>query len=202
MEFNRKMVINDAENEHVIPPSDIQNRSVGTKRKNHRSPFERLYKQLKIILKLAKIDAYDINGHIKNADGSFMQNSDILHLITHVMNPRRLLIGETEFINLLYKAGVEADLIANDNVKSRLLSLYNTTTRVESEREPIISEYKPPEQMVIDKQTIKRKRDEDVNDYKEEEYEKEEEEYLEDYQPPRKRQDIGTTKPVIQWINV
>jgi hypothetical protein len=202
MEFNRKMVVTDADNEHAVPVNDIQSTSVALKKRNQRSPFERLFKQLKIILKLARIDAYDTNGHIKGEDGSFMQNSDIIHLITHVMTPRRLLIGEAEFINLLHKAGVEADLIANDNVRSRLLYLYNIK-KIESEpREPVVSEYKPPEEMVVDKQSIKRKRDEDANDYKEDEYEEEEDKDIDDYQPPRKRQDLGTTKPSVQWINV
>src|SRR5882672_1023893 len=108
---------------HPTKPSNQPHGSHGN-RGNRSNPFEKLIKQLKIILKLARIDAYNLDGQIKGADGQYMSRSDIIHLLQHSMTPGKLLIGEDEFVDLLHKANVEIDLIVNENVRSRLRQLY------------------------------------------------------------------------------
>src|ERR1700677_698966 len=99
MEHTRKMVVVPAETESAasMPIATAKPTAI-------RHPFEKLMKQLKIILKLARIDAYDLDGHIRGADSSMIYNSDILHLLSHAMTPGRLLIGESDFLKLLHAA--------------------------------------------------------------------------------------------------
>ena len=61
---------------------------------------EKLMRQLKIILKLARIDAYNLEGQIKDTHGQYMSRSDIIHLLQHVMTTGKLLVGEAEFIDI------------------------------------------------------------------------------------------------------
>ena len=96
----------------TAPPS-----TVIKKRKN---PVDKLHKLLNIILRLARIDSYDLYGRLKLEDGTIIQNSDIGHLLQHAMMPGKVLIGEQEFIKLLFKAQVEPDMIINDNIRAQL----------------------------------------------------------------------------------
>lgn len=82
---------------------------------------DRLLRQLQIILKLAKINGYDISGRIRNQNGNFLSNSSILHLLSYAMTPSRVLIGEQEFIDLLLEANIEPDLLLNDNLRAKVV---------------------------------------------------------------------------------
>jgi len=88
---------------------------------------------MKILLKLAKIDGYDIIGRIRNNNGDFVKDSDLITLINHSMTNGRLLLGESEFIRLLHEAKVEPELIINENVKVKLLNLYNGKANIVDE---------------------------------------------------------------------
>jgi hypothetical protein len=110
MEHSSKMVLTPFENEQAPPiltpstnnsvqynstvpvqttstgtQSYVQNSNMGTQipiRKQKSHPFlEKLINQLKIILKLAKIDAYDTSLRIKNNKGDFIENSNIINLL-------------------------------------------------------------------------------------------------------------------------
>ena len=74
---------------------------------------------MKILLKLAKINGYDLVGRVRNKNGSFINDSDLLDLINDAMSHGKLLLGQSEFINLLYEANVEPDLIINENIKAK-----------------------------------------------------------------------------------
>ncbi|RWR99124.1 hypothetical protein B4U79_14112, partial [Dinothrombium tinctorium] len=66
---------------------------------------------------LAKINAYDNEGRIRDSKGEFISNSSLIQLLSHAMTASRILLAEKEFIDLLYEADVDPDLIINDNVK-------------------------------------------------------------------------------------
>ncbi|RWS27454.1 hypothetical protein B4U80_07983 [Leptotrombidium deliense] len=133
-----------------------------------------MIKQLKIILKLAKINGYDENGRIRNKHGMFIENSSLIQLLSHAMAVGRVLLAEKEFIELLNEANIDSDLIVNDNVRAKLAKLKeNKQIHVV---EPVISETIDSPQ----NQSMKRKRDYDEED--------EPPPILDKYdQPPRKR---------------
>lgn len=135
MEFNEKVTLSDP------------------KKSPHQKHLDKFLRQMQIILKIAKINGYDIGGRIRDQEGSFIENSSLIHLLTYSMTPGRVLVGEKEFIDLLYEAKVEPDTILNDNIKAKLYKMYNNKSQTEVE--PLIEEYKE------NKGGEKRKRDDD-----------------------------------------
>lgn len=81
---------------------------------------ERQKKLLIIVLKIAQYGGYDTDGRIKSKDGSFLASSDIIPLLLHALSPGRNLHGLDEFIDLLYRAGVNPEDIINTNVRELL----------------------------------------------------------------------------------
>lgn len=129
MEHTQKMVVTPISAE--MPPSlplatDVNTQFVSIKKpKSH--PFaEKLVKQTKIVLKLGKIDSYDNDLHIKDLNGHIIQNSNIINLLNEALAINKVLIGYDDFVKLLHKANVEPDLITNENIKSKLIGLYNS----------------------------------------------------------------------------
>jgi hypothetical protein len=118
--------------------------------------YDKIHGLLKIVLKLANISAYDTQGRIKSKTGDFVNNSNLVNLLNHAMSSGKVLVGESEFIELLYQARVEPELIINDNVRVKLLDLYQT-----NRDEPQL-----PKPENNEKPNLKRRRDEfdDDND--------------------------------------
>lgn len=108
---------NDQEPEHVV------------KTRNRKSPHERLEKAIRIVLNIANVNGYDKEFRIKTVDGAVVQGSDLVLLLNHSLSYGRLLKGESEFIDLLHKASVDPELITNDNVKAKLVALYDRKVR-------------------------------------------------------------------------
>jgi hypothetical protein len=157
MEHSQKVTLTPFENEsppQLIPstetnikylsniPSETSTIGTQTTKKIKSHPYlEKYVNQIKIILKLAKIDGYDNNLRIKNENGNFIENSNIINLLQNATIAAKVLIGQDAFINLLFNAGVEPDLIVNENVKSKLIRLYETkskSTQTFKELEPRI----------------------------------------------------------------
>jgi hypothetical protein len=101
-------------------------------------PFEKLAKILKIVLGLAQVNGYDVIGRIKTKNGDFLDKSNVIDLIIHSMSYGKELIGETEFINLLFEANISPTLIVNENIKKKLANVYQQIARQPAVRiEPI-----------------------------------------------------------------
>lgn len=142
----------------TVMPTENERKFVG------RSP-DKLAKIIKLILKLAKIDGYNDEGHIKSKNGSYLRNSDLARLFIQAMTPSRLFLGEDDFIYLLYEARIYPDEIINNNYKAKLSKLYKNVSDIDQSKpkEPIIIENEePPYLEPADTQTFvtyKRKRD-------------------------------------------
>jgi hypothetical protein len=204
MEHSSKMVLTPFENEPAPPilmpstnnsvqynstvpvqttstgtQSYVQNSNMGTQisiRKQKSHPFlEKLINQLKIILKLAKIDAYDTSLRIKNNKGDFIENSHIINLLQNATVLAKVLIGQDDFIKLLFQAKVEPELIANENVRTNLIKLYEKNNSNDNKPvEPMIfsdvSSHEPVDP-TVNIRAKKRRREE--NDFDENESEDE-----------------------------
>lgn len=81
---------------------------------------ERQQKLLHIVLKLATHGGYDENGNIRGSNG---ESYDVVPLLLHASSPGRNVRGLTDFVNLLYKAGVSPDLIINSSVRDLLTEM-------------------------------------------------------------------------------
>gem|GEM_PF-4301381 len=89
------------------------------KKENFNDKFTKI---MKIILKLAKINGYDVLGRVRNKKGEYIDSS-IISLINNAMTHGKLLLGQNEFISLLKEANVEPDLIYNENVRAKLINI-------------------------------------------------------------------------------
>lgn len=147
---------------------------------------------IKILLKLAKIEGYDENGRIRNRNGEFIDGSSLLHLIINAMSVGHVLVGESEFIDLMKEAKITPDEIPNNNVKAKLLaSLYTTQPAPTPQMTP--RTYSRIQETPMDfRQETKRKRVDSPEAPVLEE---------EDTQPSakRRRHEV-TTLPTISWV--
>jgi hypothetical protein len=180
MEHSQKVTLTPFENEpppilHSSSDSSVEYSSnskpytttVGTqtikKVKSH-PILEKLVNQIKIILKLAKIEGYDDNLRIKNEYGNYIENSNIINLLQNATISAKILVGQDSFIDLLFKAHVDPDLIVNENVKIKLIRLYENKSRETQtdEREPLIfTKSAPTKQVSVEPivKSTKRKRE-------------------------------------------
>lgn len=106
------------------------------KKSPHQKHLDKFLRQMQIILKIAKINGYDIGGRIRDQTGNFMENSSLINLLSYSMTPGRVLVGEKEFVDLLFEANVDPDSILNDNIRAKLYKMYSN--KQTSVKEPII----------------------------------------------------------------
>lgn len=144
MNFTKKMVLvpfqqgtGVVEKAVSEPPVMTSSSSSVAKQKkensNRRYAVDRQRKLLSMILKLALHGGYDANGMIVCANGD---TTDIVPLIMYAGSPGRNVKGMTDFVNLLYDAGVEPELVINTLVRELLHK------RIRDDKRPFVS--KPP----------------------------------------------------------
>lgn len=97
-----------------------------SEKKTRIKQVDKLSKLLKIILSLARVGGYDVLGRVKAKNGRYVDSSSLIDLLLHAMSFGKALIGEREFVHLLYEAQVTPDLLINENVKQQLASLYQS----------------------------------------------------------------------------
>ncbi|RWR98833.1 hypothetical protein B4U79_14110, partial [Dinothrombium tinctorium] len=159
-----KMVVVPFENEAATQKMETQNEKVEepliettTKKSNNfikQRAFDKINRMLKIILGLARINAYDVTGRIRNGR-AFMPNTDIVALINHALTPGRVLVGEHEFIHLLHEAKINPDLITNDNLRSKLVQQPSEKYIIDDEDIKTTNFEKEPVKIVNDKNETK-----------------------------------------------
>ena len=163
MEHTRKMVLvpadsSDMGHEEEDEQAETSIKNPEPKQKRDRTA-EKIIRLLKVILKLAQIDGYDSLGRIRGQDGSFVSNSNIIHLLMHAMRTGRVLVGEAEFVKLLIEARVEPELLVNDNLKAKLVQQYEG--RDTSLVDRVATKRKHPEEPRVISTGTKRLRSED-----------------------------------------
>lgn len=144
-----------------------------TRTRNRRdSPIEKLNNIMKILLKLAKINAYDITGRVRDKNGVFLNDSDLISLINHAMTHGKLLLGQSEFIRLLHEANVEPNLIINENIRAKLLNIYSGNPdpddddyRYRKPSKPKSSKTEADANKKRDRKSLKRKRSQSVEKF-------------------------------------
>jgi hypothetical protein len=118
--------------------------------------YDKIHKLLKIILRLGRHVGYDDDLKIKLKNGKYLEKSNIVDLLTHAMSMGKVLYGESEFIDLLHSAGVNPELIINENVKNKLISKYNSREITPDKDEPM--------DVIVDRRKTELKRPMPVDD--------------------------------------
>ena len=146
-----KMVLVPADSQtggNELPPENLV---IEKQKRIERNP-EKIQKLLKIALKIALNNAYDENFNIKDSKGNPVSDSDIALLLNSAISPQRLLIGENDFIRVLYESKVDPNWIVNENIRSKLLNYYPIENFTPPPPQPPNIGPPPPQEPII--QTI------------------------------------------------
>ena len=131
----QKMLAMPAETKNSFQSEEMEKNEIKSTmpKKKVNSIIYKLTRIMKMFLKLANIKGYDLIGRVRDSKGNFIRDSDIIALINHSLTHGKLLLGQNEFIHLLFEANVEPDLIINENIKSKLSNLYSNKTEDSNE---------------------------------------------------------------------
>ena len=154
--YSRRMVLvpADAENQNNNNNSDDNSFNINSNVDTAPPPPSRprrierdgdkMQKLLKIVLKIALHNAYNEDFRINDSNGNPINESDVAALLLHALSAGKLLIGEEDFIRLLYEADVNPNWIVNENVKVRLLALRRQNGRQRRNNPPPTPPPSPP----------------------------------------------------------
>lgn len=118
--------------------------------------LEKINKFVKVILMLARNFGYNEDFNIKLNNGKFLDRTNVIDLLDNAMSVGKVLYGESEFIELLFKSGVTPDMIINENIRYKLMKAYNNKA---------ISLKQNEEQNIdIDRRVEERKRANEITD--------------------------------------
>ena len=143
MSFN-KMVLVPVDSQVGGNELPAENLVIEKPKRIERNP-EKIQRLLKIALKIASLDAYDEDFKIKDSNGNPIEDSDIVALLNNAISNQKLLVGENDFIRLLFEAKVDPNWIVNENMRSKLLNYRPSNTRP---KQPPKEPPKPPEQTI------------------------------------------------------
>jgi hypothetical protein len=123
-----KMVLVPAESqtggaeEPIVEPEPEQNpMDIDMKKRIERNP-QKIQRLLKIILKIALNNSYTDNLEIRDIDGNPITDSNISDLLNSAISNQKVLIGEKDFIRLLFESNVDPKLIINENMRNQLIN--------------------------------------------------------------------------------
>ena len=105
----------------LVPEQHGGNESIDQPKRIDRNP-EKIQRLLKIVLKIAMNNAYDEDFKIKDSEGKPISDSDITTLLNNAISPQKILVGESDFVRVLYESGVDPNWIVNENLRSKLLN--------------------------------------------------------------------------------
>ncbi|RWR99203.1 hypothetical protein B4U79_05222, partial [Dinothrombium tinctorium] len=147
-----------------------------SKNNSKRNVIEKFENIIHIILKLSLIQGFNENGEIRNKFGSYLNGTSLHSLIKECLSENKVLNGENEFISLLVESNVNPDLIINEKIRQKMLSIKNS---LKNDAETIAKVTKKVEDLT---KTSKRKYDE----IEDENHEKDEDINIEDNVPSKK----------------
>jgi hypothetical protein len=95
----------------------------------HNHPIKEKEEKLATILALtALVGGYGPDLRIKDESGNPIYNSNVLKLVNNALSMSDILIGYDRFVNILFQANVNPEWIKNENLKERLMGLYERRT--------------------------------------------------------------------------
>lgn len=87
--------------------------------RNH--AIDRQRRLLQIMMKLAAVSGYNEDGNLKNKDGTYNKETDIISLLMYALAREKAMRGIDQFVDLLLEARVPPMLITNENLKQKML---------------------------------------------------------------------------------
>lgn len=136
MEHTRKLILVPADSENVTIPDvivhdpgeqiggkenespEMTSKATNTEKRPKSTPKSRLL--ARILLKLAKHGAYNDEGQLRDADGQFLDGTDVLSQVRIALRVQKPKTSSEIFIKLLKESGVTPDLLLNPTVRDQL----------------------------------------------------------------------------------
>src|SRR6266700_2337321 len=84
--------------------------------------LDKIHKFLYIVLKVALRNGYNNDFSLNDINGRPIYDTNIAELLNEALSPQKILLGENDFVRLLYEAEVDSNWIVNENIKAKLLS--------------------------------------------------------------------------------
>ena len=84
--------------------------------------LDKMQKLLNIVLKIALRNGYNEEFTINDRFGNPISDTDIAALLNNALSHEKILVGEKDFIRLLYESNVNPYCIVNETVRAKLLS--------------------------------------------------------------------------------
>src|SRR5260370_34167142 len=104
MNHSRKVVVmpydSVGQNQIIESKSDFEK----PKRLRIDRDMDKFHKLLNIVLKIAQHKGYDEDLHLVDRDGNSINETDIANLLQNALSHEKVLVGEAEFIKLLYES--------------------------------------------------------------------------------------------------
>jgi hypothetical protein len=145
--------------ESVSDPSDPNTNTEPNppEKKRIERDAKKLRKLLNIILKIGLNNSYTEDFEIKDKFGKPIRDSDISALLNHAIIPQKILVGENDFIRILYDSKVDPNWIVNENLRLKLLNYrptHQSPPRSPPKSPPPKPTTPPPETQSADPTTV------------------------------------------------
>ena len=83
-----------------------------------------LRRAIKLTLLLCRVQAFNENFEIKGRNGEYLKNTNIVEFLLDALSKAEPPAGRKDFLQLLYEAKVDPEIIVNADLRNQLESLY------------------------------------------------------------------------------
>lgn len=94
----------------------------GPNKKRIERDIDKFHKLLNIVLKIAINRAYNEDYSINDEYGEKVAGSNIVSHLNNALSPGKILIGEENFIRILYESDIDPKWIVNENIREKLIN--------------------------------------------------------------------------------
>jgi hypothetical protein len=153
MNYSRKMILMPSdvyENQQVgsAGPQAIQEAAIPSDQPpivdRH---MNKIYKLLSIVLKIALKNGYNDDYRINDAEGNPIVKTNVAKLVQYAISPDKAIVGENDFVRLLYDSNVDPNWIVNQRLRNKLLNYKQTRPKTLNISRPAPPPPPPPHHM-------------------------------------------------------
>ena len=152
MKYSRKMVWHSEDDIDQTSQQISIPKTVKENKKRIERDMDKFHKLLNIVLRIAIHKGYNEDFSLNDDNGKRIPNSNVVAHLNNALSPGKLLIGETDFIRLLYNSKIDPKWIVNENIRAKLLAFMDNSqptdvTTMEIQESPIVN-YKTNQQNI------------------------------------------------------
>lgn len=123
--FNKYQYDGDHQDGQGAGESESAPNPAAVRKRAFRSIAQKINVITTLALKIGRMNGFDDLFRIRNQDGEFIENSNIITWLNHATSPGKVLVGEAEFVDLLYEAKVDPNILVNEGLRFKLNNKYS-----------------------------------------------------------------------------